>query len=177
MPPVTIETVLPPTVQTADVAEAKLTPRPELAVAPTANGAAPKVTALSAPNAIVCDAGLTVKLRVTGVAGAKLALPAWLAVIEQDPPPTIVTVVPETVQTEGVVEAKLTARPELAVAPTVNAEAPYVASLSGSNVIVCGGKGGIKTVLAEPMPVMGTMVSTRESGSTQDALAPVMVTE
>jgi hypothetical protein len=45
-----------------------------------------------------------------------VALPAWLAVIEQEPPATIVTVLPETVQTGVVVETKLTASPELAVA-------------------------------------------------------------
>jgi hypothetical protein len=58
------------TVQTAGVVDAKLTGRPELAVAPTVNGAAPKVASLNTPNAIVCDAGLTVKLCVTGVAAA-----------------------------------------------------------------------------------------------------------
>ena len=35
-------------------------------------------------------------------------------------PPTTVTVVPETVQIDGVVDAKLTVNPELAVALTVN---------------------------------------------------------
>jgi hypothetical protein len=58
-------------------------------------------------------------------------------VIEHEPPATIVTVFPETVQTEAVVEAKLTARPELAVAVAVNGDTPYVASLSAPNVIVC----------------------------------------
>jgi hypothetical protein len=38
----------------------------------------------------------------------------------QVPEVTIVAAVPETVQTEGVVEAKLTAKPELAVAESVN---------------------------------------------------------
>ena len=66
-----------------------------------------------------------------------MALPGWLAVIEQEPPATIVTVLPETVQTEVVVEAKLTARPELAVALTVNGAAPYVTSLSAPNAMVC----------------------------------------
>jgi hypothetical protein len=44
----------------------------------------------------------------------------------QLPAITRVTVVPETVQTSGVVEAKLTASPELAVALTVNGAAPHV---------------------------------------------------
>ena len=66
-----------------------------------------------------------------------MALPAWLAVIEQDPPATIVTVLPATVQTDVVVEAKLTASPELAVAVTVNGETPYVTLLNAPKVIVC----------------------------------------
>jgi hypothetical protein len=66
-----------------------------------------------------------------------VALPAWLAVIEHEPPATIVTVLPAMVQTAVVVEAKLTANPELAVAVTVNGDTPYVAPLSAPNVIVC----------------------------------------
>ena len=49
--------------------------------------------------------------------------PAWLAVIEQFPGATRVTVEPDTVQTDVVVEANATARPELAVAVSVNAGA------------------------------------------------------
>jgi hypothetical protein len=64
-------------------------------------------------------------------------LPAWLAVSEHEPPATIVTVLPETVQTDVVVEAKLTARPELAVAVTVNGAVPELTSLGAPNVIVC----------------------------------------
>jgi len=70
-PPATIVTVLPlvpEVVQTEVVVEAKLTARPELAVALTVNGETPYVTLLSAPNVITCDAGFTVKLCVTGVA-------------------------------------------------------------------------------------------------------------
>ena len=67
------------------------------------------------PNVIVWLAG-AVKLCVTGAAAAYVALPAWLATMEQVPPPTTVTVVPATVHTVGVVEAKLTVRPELEVA-------------------------------------------------------------
>jgi hypothetical protein len=43
----------------------------------------------------------------------------------QVPTATSVTVEPDTVQTGDVVEAKLTARPELAVALTVNGAVPY----------------------------------------------------
>ena len=61
---------------------------------------------------------------VTGVAAPYVASPAWLAVIEHAPPATIVTVLPDTVQTDVVADARLTARPELAVAPMVNGETP-----------------------------------------------------
>ena len=66
-----------------------------------------------------------------------MAFPAWLAVIEQVPAATIVTVAVDTVQTAVVVETKLTARPELAVALIMNGDAPRLTLLSGANVIVC----------------------------------------
>ena len=58
------------TVHTAGVVEAKLTARPEEAVAETANGAAPKVWFESAPKVMVWLSGITWKLWLTGVAGA-----------------------------------------------------------------------------------------------------------
>jgi phage tail protein X len=48
-----------------------------------------------------------------------------------------VTVDPLTVQTEGVVEAKLTANPELAVALKANEDAGSVTELKAPKVIVC----------------------------------------
>jgi len=50
------------------------------------------------------------------MAGATAVLPGWVAVMEQVPEATRVTAIPETVQTDGVVEAKLMGRPEVAVA-------------------------------------------------------------
>ncbi len=79
---------------------------------------------------------LTPKLRVTAVAAAKKLLPAWVASIEQVPCATNVTVLPETVQTVVVVDAKLTASPEVAVALTVNGAAPKVCAGSVAMVIV-----------------------------------------
>jgi hypothetical protein len=130
-------TIFAATVQTDAVVEAKLTVRPELAVAVSVIGVLLKATLLSGPNVIVSDAGLTVKAWVTGVAAAKLALPAWLAVMEHDPAATIVTVLPATVQTAVVVEVKLTGRPELAVALTGNGAAPNVTLFRTPKVIVC----------------------------------------
>jgi hypothetical protein len=51
-------------------------------------------------------------------------LPGWLAVIEHGPAAMIVTVVPEAVHTELVVEEKLTASPEVAVAEMPKVAAP-----------------------------------------------------
>jgi hypothetical protein len=59
-----------------------------------------------------------------------------VAVIEQVPVPTMVTVVPATVQTAGVVDRKLTGRPELAVAVMVNGAAPKLTAFRAPNVIV-----------------------------------------
>ncbi len=65
-------------------------------------------------------------------------MPVWLALIVQVPPESRVTFPPETVQTPVVVEAKLTARPELAVALTVNDPERIEYEVSpGLNVMVC----------------------------------------
>jgi hypothetical protein len=66
-----------------------------------------------------------------------LALPAWLAVIEQLPTATSVIVFPATVQTAGVVDAKLTGSPELAVAVSVMGVALKPVLPRGANAIVC----------------------------------------
>src|ERR1017187_1053686 len=67
---------------------------------------------------------VTWKLWLTGVAAAQLLLPACVAWIVQVPAETSVTVVPDTVQTDAVCELKLTAKPELAAAPTANGAVP-----------------------------------------------------
>jgi hypothetical protein len=48
-----------------------------------------------------------------------------------------VTVEPDTVQTSGVVDVKLTGSPEVAVAEIANGATPRETLLSGPNVIVC----------------------------------------
>jgi len=58
------------------------------------------------------------------VAGAQLALPVWVAWIVHVPTAASVAVPLDTVQMDGVVEAKLTAKPEVAVALTVNGTLP-----------------------------------------------------
>ena len=56
--------------------------------------------------------------------------------MEQVPAATIVTLVPDTVQTAVVVETKLTVSPELAVAPIENGATPKVILPGVVNVIV-----------------------------------------
>jgi hypothetical protein len=65
-------------------------------------------------------------------------LPDWLAAIEQVPVATRATVTPETVQTEGELEANVTVNPELAVAVNAKDPEPSVRLLNEGNVIVCG---------------------------------------
>ena len=69
-PPLTRVTVLPATVQTGWVVDAKLTGNPELAVAIRVTLPDPNATLLSDPKAIVCDAGVTVKPWITFGAAA-----------------------------------------------------------------------------------------------------------
>jgi len=66
VPPDTIVTVLPATVQTPGVVDAKPTGSPELAVAEIANGVAPNTTLLKGPKVMVCATVATMKLCVTG---------------------------------------------------------------------------------------------------------------
>ena len=81
-----------------------------------------------------------VKERETVEAAAKLALPAWEAVMVQVPAATSVSVVPSlpvVVQMEVVDEEKETVRPEDAVAERVKGPAGRVRAESGLKVIVC----------------------------------------
>ena len=66
-----------------------------------------------------------------------MELPAWVAWMVHVPAAASVTVDPETVQTPVVVEAKLTMRPEDAVALTVNGAVPSARFNSDPNAIVC----------------------------------------
>jgi hypothetical protein len=135
VPAPTSVTVVPDTVQTDEVVEAKLTANPELALALTANGAAPNTWPDSAPNVMAWLPGVTAKLWLTGVAELQFVLPPCVAWIVHVPTATSVTVAPDAVHTDAVVEAKLTANAELAVALTVNGAAPNAWPDSAPNVI------------------------------------------
>ena len=124
VPPLSKVTVFAETVQTEGVVEAKMTGKPDEAVALRVNGAEPKVEAGRAEKVMVCASALTVKLCCTCGAAVKLALPHWFAVIAQVPPLSKVTVFAETVQTAGVEEAKMTGKPDEAVALKLNGAEP-----------------------------------------------------
>ena len=80
---------------------------------------------------------VTLNIRVTGGAAAKLPLPAWLAVIEQLPTATSTAFDPLMVQIEVVLLVYATVKPELAVAPSAT-EPPLNAVFGGAlKVIVC----------------------------------------
>ena len=99
-----------------------VTVSPELAVAFRLNGGVLRLTLAGCGKVTVCGPGFTVKVRSTVGAAAYVALPSWLATNEHVPPARIVTVLPATVQIAGVVDAKLTGNPELAVALIVYGE-------------------------------------------------------
>ena len=129
-------TLEPATVQTAGVVDTKLTASAEVADAVKVTGPAFRDVSAGCVKVIVCAPGLTVKPCETLTAGAKVPLPAWLAVMAQFPAATTVTVVFATVQIAGVMEVKLTGKPELAVAPIVNGVAPKLTPVRAPKAIV-----------------------------------------
>ena len=70
VPAETSVTVVPLTVQTGVDVEAKLTVKPELAVAESVTGPLPKATAVGCVNVRVCAVPTTVTVCVTGGAAA-----------------------------------------------------------------------------------------------------------
>ena len=64
---------------------------------------------------MVCGARVITRLRSQD-AWPYCVLPAWLALMMQVPTASKIAVLPEAVQSEGVVDAKLIGRPEEAVA-------------------------------------------------------------
>ena len=91
--------------------------------------------AVNEPTVGLLGALLTVKLCETGVAAAYALLPACVAWMVQEPAATNVAVVPLTVQTLAVVDAKDTIKPELAVADSARG-VPTVCAPGLLNVIV-----------------------------------------
>src|SRR5579862_6511212 len=135
-PVATSVTVFPETVQVVGVADAKLTVRPDEAVAVRLNGGLPRFWLGSGANVMVCGAFVTCKPWVTGLAARYVPLPDCVAVMLHRPTARSVTVLPETVQIDVVVETKLTGRPDDAVAVTANGGALKGRFASGANVMV-----------------------------------------
>ncbi len=106
VPVATNVAVVPDTVQTDVLLEAKATVRRELAEALKVSGV-PTCCALMLPKVIVCALGaaLTVKLCVTGAAAEYVLLPACDAVMLHSPAAAKVTVLPDAVHTPVVLEA------------------------------------------------------------------------
>lgn len=86
---------------------------------------------------MVCTAGATLNERTTGTAAENTVLPAWLAVTLQLPTLTRLSTVPLTVHTAVVVELKLTARPEVAVATRAAGCTPRVWLPGELKLMVC----------------------------------------
>ena len=84
-----VEAVTPLTVHVPVVSLLRVTARPDVAVAPMANGASPKVFPPSASNVIAWLALAMPKLCATSGAALKFASPDWLAVIVHEPAPVI----------------------------------------------------------------------------------------
>jgi len=129
---------LPETVQIAVVVEAKLTGSPEVAVALKVSvpGPTPNVRSERGENEMLWVGSWTAKLR-GAAAAAQSPLPACVAVMVQVPAAFSVAVLPDTVQTTGVDDAKVTGSPELAEALRVID--PVLNSCAGmtGNVRVC----------------------------------------
>ena len=141
---------LPLTVQTAGVIDVKVITRPEVAVAASGDGAMVKVWFAGVAKSIDCVSNTvtTGKLWEMSVAALKLVLPAWRAVTVQVPLPTSDSTVPLTVQTAGVLDEKLTARPELAVPINGPGVVPSVWLPGDGKVMVCAAGATVKLTVA-----------------------------
>ena len=104
--------LVPETEQMVGVLEAKLTASPEVEDAVRLSDP-PTLCAGMAPKVMVWDLSPTLKLCVTGAAAAYCELPACEAWIEHVPAASMVALVPDTEQMAGVLDAKLTASPEV----------------------------------------------------------------
>jgi len=116
IPPEMMARVVPVAAQTAGVEVAKATGRPEEEVAESVMGETPKVTLKSGPKVIVWVPWLMENDLSTKLASRKFALPICVALTEQVPTASKLRILPETVQTLGVIEVKATVSPEVAKA-------------------------------------------------------------
>ena len=139
--------MLPLTPQTPGVFEVNTTGRLELALATRAVGVVPKVWLPGEAKVIVCEAAPTLKVLDTTGAAAKLVLPGWLASTVQLPVLASNSVVPETVQTAGVLDTRDTARPEVALATRAGGVLPRVWLPGELKLMVCVMGATVKVLL------------------------------
>ncbi|MDP3820014.1 MAG: hypothetical protein Q8R33_00930 [Burkholderiales bacterium] len=135
-PALTSVNAVPLTVHTPGVVDSNDTARPEVEVAIRAAVIVPSVWLPGEMKEMVWAAAATVKEFETTEAAAKDALPAWLALTVQVPAPASVSVVPLTVHTLAVVDAKDTARPELDVATSASGAVPKLWLPGDANVML-----------------------------------------
>lgn len=126
------------TVQTPGVFELNTIARPDVALALSGTGVELTTCVAMEPKVILCVIRfVTRKACVTGAAPAKIVLPVWVAVMEQVPSATNVTVFPESVQTERVLATRSTVSPESAVTLIENDPDESCIVLIGAKLIVC----------------------------------------
>ena len=112
-------TLVPATEHTPGVADENATAKPDDAVADTVTGLSSNRLSAKAANEIAWLPFVTWKDCCTCGAAFQLELPAWFAFTVQVPTETNDTLVPDTEHTAGVADENATAKPEVAVAPTV----------------------------------------------------------
>ncbi len=139
LPEPTMVNVLPTTVHSNGVVLANVNAvKPLVAVAVRVIGATPKTTGVAGANVTVCAAALTTTVALAD-ALLKFALPACVAESVQLPEPTMVSVLPATVQMVAAeVVANVNAvKPLVAVAANVIGVTPKTTGVAGANVTVC----------------------------------------
>ena len=82
-------------------------------------------------------------------------MPVWLALIAQVPAATSDSVLPLTLHTAGVVETRLTGKPELALATKAAGTVPSVWSAGVLKLMPCASRGAAPTVKACATGVAG----------------------
>jgi hypothetical protein len=122
-------------VATEVVGHVNVTGNPEEDVAVSVIGASPNVFDPSMTNVITWSPFVTVSNCGTSTAALKIELPACFAVIVDVPTPTSVTKFPLTVATAVLLLVYVISKPELAVAPGLNAASPIAFVVSALNVI------------------------------------------
>ena len=130
---------VPLTVQTAGVTEVSDNARPDVEVATSEGAGEPRVWLPIGVNEMVCGSSTAATRNEceTGAAAVWLTSPAWLAATLHVPGATSASALALTVHTLGVVEAKDTARPDVAVAVSAAGATPKVWLPGEMKVMVC----------------------------------------